>query len=199
MGRQRERRGATIAGCSGKDRLRIVRPITTLAGNEVSSQAITAVRIMLVIVTFGNAVANSPKWLFATWSTRGVAAGTLGAMAPPPTGDPYAVLGVPPTATDDEVRAAYRARSMLLHPDLHQGRPESVRREAERAMAQLTDAYEEVVRRRAAPRQGAEPLARTLGRMAARSGVARDAARAGGQDGGFVYRLGWLVGRRRSR
>jgi len=56
--------------------------------------------------------------------------------------DPHAVLGVDRSASDDEVRAAYRARSMLLHPDLHQGRPEAVRREAQRAMTQLTEAYE---------------------------------------------------------
>lgn len=56
-------------------------------------------------------------------------------------GDPYAVLGVERSATAEEVRAAYRARSMLLHPDLYEGRPEAVRREARRAMAQLTEAY----------------------------------------------------------
>ena len=121
--------------------------------------------------------------------------------------DPYAVLGVAPTAGVDEVRAAYRARSMLLHPDLHQGRPDAVRREADRAMAQLTDAYRAILAERgAAGGRAAEPgTAGTpeaplhrLGRLAARSRVARVAAEAGEQDGGFAYRLGWLVGRRRS-
>lgn len=115
--------------------------------------------------------------------------------------DPYAVLGLTASASDDEVRTAYRSRSMLLHPDLHQGRPEHVRLEAERAMVQLTDAYETVLAQRAdagpRPPKG-QPLAYRLGRVAARSSVARDASVAGEQDGGFAYRLGWLVGRRRS-
>lgn len=124
--------------------------------------------------------------------------------------DPFSVLGVAPSATADEVRAAYRARSMLLHPDLHQGRPEHVRREAERAMTQLTEAYEAALAQRArgggaaSGRAGGataakEPLAHRLGRMAARSRTARDASVAGAQAGPFAYRLGWLVGRRRSK
>lgn len=117
--------------------------------------------------------------------------------------DPYAVLGIAPSASDEEVRTAYRARSLLLHPDLHQGRPDHVRLEAERAMTQLTEAYETVLRRREggqAPRRGQQPPAfYRLGRLAARSRVARTAAEAGVQDGGFAYRLGWLVGRRKGR
>jgi len=117
--------------------------------------------------------------------------------------DPYAVLGLEPSASVDEVRAAYRARSMLLHPDLHQGRPEHVRREAERAMTQLTQAYEAALGQRgrvAGPAAGTrEPVAFRLGRLAARTRIARDASVAGEQDGGFAYRLGWLVGRRRAK
>lgn len=119
--------------------------------------------------------------------------------------DPYAVLGLGPSASAAEVRSAYRARSMLLHPDLHQGRPEPVRREAERAMRQLTEAYEAALANPGRPVRSAgagstkEPVAYRLGRMAARSRVARDAAVAGDQDGGFAYRLGWLVGRRKAK
>jgi hypothetical protein len=121
--------------------------------------------------------------------------------------DPFAVLGVSPSASVEEIRAAYRARSMLLHPDLHQGRSEHVRREADRAMTQLTDAYEAALARRKRPgasggeatRAAKEPVAYRLGRFAARSRIARDASVAGEQNGGFAYRLGWLVGRRRSK
>lgn len=119
--------------------------------------------------------------------------------------EPYAVLGIAPSASDDEVRSAYRTRSLLLHPDLHEGRPEPVRREAQRAMTQLTEAYEAVLREReggpAAARDrppAASPFYR-LGRLAGRARVTRVAAEAGEQDGGFAYRLGWLVGRRRPR
>lgn len=122
--------------------------------------------------------------------------------------DPYAVLGVEPSASEGEIRAAYRTRSMLLHPDLHQGRPEPVRLEAERAMVQLTEAYESALRQRrvgggARPGAGAggpqESVFHRMGRAASRSRTTRTAAEAGRQDGGFAYRLGWLVGRRRSR
>jgi len=116
--------------------------------------------------------------------------------------DPYAVLGIASSVSDEEVRTAYRSRSLLLHPDLHQGRPDHVRLEAERAMTQLTAAYESVLRQREGlrtGRPGQPPAFYRLGRLAARSRVARTASEAGVQDGGFAYRLGWLVGRRKGR
>jgi curved DNA-binding protein CbpA len=37
--------------------------------------------------------------------------------------DPYAVLGVPHTATEADIRAAYLALMAKYHPDRHQGNP----------------------------------------------------------------------------
>lgn len=107
--------------------------------------------------------------------------------------DPYAVLGLDAPATDAEVRAAYRARSMLLHPDLHQGRPAAVRREAERAMAQLTQAYEALTGAggNRPPSPPPSPVYR-LGRLLARAGLAGV-----GQADSLAFRLGRLVGRHR--
>ena len=102
--------------------------------------------------------------------------------------DPYAVLGLEPSATADQVRAAYRARSMLLHPDLHEGRPAHVRVEAQRAMAQLTEAYQALAGAdggRASP--PASPLYR-LGRLVGRAAPG---------EGSVAFRLGRRVGRRR--
>jgi curved DNA-binding protein CbpA len=48
----------------------------------------------------------------------------------------YDVLGVPPTATADEVRAAFRRRSRALHPD---GRPGAAA--DHRAITELADAW----------------------------------------------------------
>jgi curved DNA-binding protein CbpA len=42
--------------------------------------------------------------------------------------DPYKVLGIPHSATDAEVRAAYRHQVQLHHPDHNGGSPESTRR-----------------------------------------------------------------------
>ena len=39
--------------------------------------------------------------------------------------DPYKILGVVRTATDDEIRTAYRALAKRYHPDMNAGRPEA--------------------------------------------------------------------------
>lgn len=56
--------------------------------------------------------------------------------------NPYQALGVPPTATASELTAAYRTMAQLFHPDRYAEAPENVRREAERRMKELNDAYE---------------------------------------------------------
>src|ERR1700761_310322 len=42
--------------------------------------------------------------------------------------DPYKVLGIPHSATDAEIRAAYRRQVQLHHPDHNGGSAESTRR-----------------------------------------------------------------------
>jgi curved DNA-binding protein CbpA len=61
------------------------------------------------------------------------------------TPDPYKTLGVRPSATDAEVRAAYRRLVQLHHPDHNNGSPES-----ERRFEEVQEAYAAVRRLRAA-------------------------------------------------
>src|SRR5499427_10947940 len=51
--------------------------------------------------------------------------------------DPYAVLGVKPEATQEEIRKAYRGLAKKLHPDLNPGD-----RQAEEKFKQISAAYD---------------------------------------------------------
>lgn len=57
--------------------------------------------------------------------------------------DPHAVLGVPPGASDTEIRAAYRRLAFAHHPDRHlaEGTPPEFIRVAEARMAAINAAY----------------------------------------------------------
>jgi curved DNA-binding protein CbpA len=60
-----------------------------------------------------------------------------------PIKSPYQTLGVPPTATDAQVRAAYRRLVQLHHPDHNSGSPQSTRR-----FEEVQEAYAQILRER---------------------------------------------------
>lgn len=60
--------------------------------------------------------------------------------------DPYQVLGVSPTASDDEVKKAYRALCKRYHPDANVGKPDAA--QAEKKFMEVQQAYEEIMHRR---------------------------------------------------
>jgi curved DNA-binding protein CbpA len=67
-------------------------------------------------------------------------------------GDPYKTLGVSRSATDAEVRAAYRKLVKATHPDHNGGSPEAARR-----FEAVQQAYAEIQELRKAPQAGQSP------------------------------------------
>ena len=57
--------------------------------------------------------------------------------------DPYSVLGISPSATEDEIKKAYRALAKKYHPDVNQGSAE-----AERRMKEVNEAYSTIMKMR---------------------------------------------------
>jgi molecular chaperone DnaJ len=71
--------------------------------------------------------------------------------------DYYEILGVPRTATPDEIKKAYRKRALQFHPDRNPGDPE-----AEKKFKEISEAYEvlgDEKKRQMFDRYGAEALA----------------------------------------
>ena len=67
--------------------------------------------------------------------------------------DPYSVLGVKPTATDDEVKKAYHNLARKYHPDKY-GDDNPLRDIAQEKMQEINAAYDEINRMRAAEKNG---------------------------------------------
>ena len=66
--------------------------------------------------------------------------------------DPYQVLGVPSTATDEEVKKAYRDLARKYHPDNYHDNP--LADLAQERMKEINEAYETVQSQRKAARAG---------------------------------------------
>lgn len=60
----------------------------------------------------------------------------------------YRTLGIPETATDDEVRQAYRELALRYHPDRAAAQGEAARQEAEKRFREITEARDIIFRAR---------------------------------------------------
>lgn len=60
------------------------------------------------------------------------------------TKDPYKILGIDSTATDDEVKKAYRRLALKYHPDKVEGMGEEIKKNAERQFREINEAYETI-------------------------------------------------------
>ena len=68
--------------------------------------------------------------------------------------NPYEILGISPTASDDEVKAAYRALARKYHPDnFDDSNP--LKELATEKMQEINQAYDEILRMRQASSKGA--------------------------------------------
>lgn len=66
--------------------------------------------------------------------------------------DPYQVLGIPRTATDDEVKKAYRTLARKYHPDNYAGSAQAAG--SEEIMKEINEAYDLIRKERQANAQG---------------------------------------------
>lgn len=57
--------------------------------------------------------------------------------------DPYSVLGISPSASEDEIKKAYRALAKKYHPDVNNGSPV-----AEQKMKEVNEAYSAIMKQR---------------------------------------------------
>ena len=73
--------------------------------------------------------------------------------------DPYQVLGISPSASDEEVKEAYRKLSQQYHPDMQSGN--SVMEDiANEKMADINAAYDEIMNQRRSNTGNANPVER---------------------------------------
>ena len=61
-----------------------------------------------------------------------------------PNKDPYSILGVSPTASDEEIKKAYRAMAIKCHPDNASNLGDEAIRQATESMKQINMAWEVV-------------------------------------------------------
>lgn len=86
--------------------------------------------------------------------------------------DPYKVLGVSPTATDEEIKKAYRALARKYHPDNYANNP--LADLVQEKMKEINEAYDEIQKLRASGGREEAGAERTATAPPAMKGRARE-------------------------
>jgi len=90
--------------------------------------------------------------------------------------DPYSVLGVKPTAGDEEIKRAYRELARKYHPDNYQNNPLSDL--AEEKMKAVNEAYDTINRQRSG--SGGQSAAHGAGQQSYQSGYSNTRSQSSG-------------------
>ena len=71
--------------------------------------------------------------------------------AAPPADDPYALLGIDPAASNEELEQAYRRRMSEYHPDRVANAAKEIRDMADQRAREINQAYDRIKRERGLP------------------------------------------------
>ena len=81
---------------------------------------------------------------FGGWNRGSYSGGQRSSSSQTSRKDPYKVLGLDSSATDEEVKKAYRRLAMKYHPDKVEGLGEEVKKNAEAQFREINEAYETI-------------------------------------------------------
>ena len=101
--------------------------------------------------------------------------------------DPYEVLGVPRTATDEEIKKAYRNLARKYHPDNYHDSP--LADLAQEKMKEINAAYEQITKERSGRGSTSGDLSRAEALLA---GYSDHNAEWNFLKGAVCYRRGWM-------
>lgn len=87
-------------------------------------------------------------WVAGKFIRQAIDRSTAGPSKAQPTKDPYAILGISPNASEDEVKQAYHKAIGQHHPDKVAQMGEDIRNLADQKTKEILQAYQTIQKRR---------------------------------------------------